>query len=46
MAGGGMTDNEQRPDYQDPKQEEPYRLLILLGLAFVGMVLVRVWFFN
>jgi hypothetical protein len=42
-----MTDNEQRPGYRGPKQRGPDRLLMFLVLAFVGMVLLRTfWFFN
>jgi hypothetical protein len=42
-----MTDNEQRPGYRDPKKGGPDRLLMFLVLAFVGMVLLRAfWFFN
>jgi hypothetical protein len=42
-----MTDNEQRPGHRDPEQGGPDRFLIFLVLAFVGMVLLRAfWFFN
>ena len=42
-----MTGNEQRPGYRDPKQGGPDQLLIFFLLAFVGMVLLRAfWFFN
>ena len=43
----GMTDNEQRPGYRDPKKGGPDRLLMFLVLAFVGMVLLRAfWLFH
>jgi hypothetical protein len=43
----GMTENEQRSDYRRPKRGGPDRLLMFLVLAFVGMVLLRAfWFFN